>query len=117
MKILIKNVAEPWDRRDGVRVMVDETLPSGMDEYKARVDMWPREIGPSNRLREFLEKNPAKWDEFEERYIKELDTEKDLWVNMILRKARIGTVTLLYSKGTPEHNNAVCVRDYIMASR
>ena len=94
MNILIKSAAEPWDRRDGVRVMVDETLPSGMDEYKAHVDMWPREIGPSSRLREFLEKNPNKWDEFEGRYIKELDTDKDLWVNMLLRKSDRSHVVL-----------------------
>lgn len=117
MSIQIKNVLDPAEKEDGFRVMVDETLPDGIDEYKARIDMWPKEIVPSRRLSEFLSNNPKMWDTFEERYMKELDTDKDLWVNMIVDRAREGTVTLLYCNGTAGRNNAVVVRNYILASR
>ncbi len=117
MKILVKSITDPIDEKDGFRVMVDENLPGGMGEDKAGIDMWPKEIGPSIRVKNLLRDNPDNWQGYCSEYARELERDKDLWVGKILQHARTGVVTLLYSDGTTEFNNAVIIREYILASR
>lgn len=117
MKIMIKNINENWETRDGVRVLVDDSLPSGLDEYKVHADMWIKDLVPSQRLQEYLDEDRGNWSDYEDICIREMAHDKDLSLELILEKARYGTVTLLYSKGEAKHNNAVIVRDCILASR
>lgn len=56
--------------------------------------------------------NPAKWDEFRHRYFAELKTNPDAW-QPIVRAARHGTVTLVYSSHDTEHNNAVTLQEFV----
>jgi uncharacterized protein YeaO (DUF488 family) len=114
MKILLKSVHDKIEALDGHRILVDEHLPSGLDEYKARIDMWPKEIAPSVRLKKILDEKTAKRGDFEKEYFKELDKEKELWVQMILDKAKVGTVTLLYTGDNPKGSNAALIRDYLV---
>ena len=117
MKINIKSINESPELKDGFRVLVDDSLPSGLDEYKVHADMWLRELTPSMHSREFLDEDFGNWYDYENYCITEMAHDKDLELELILEKARYGTVTLLYSKGDSAHNNAVIVRDAILASR
>ena len=113
MSISIKNVNENKGLHDGIRILVDEHIPEGKDEYSLDVDLWPRELAPSERLCNIYMGQPEGWDEFVRAYWRELDAERDVWINALVAMARKGGITLLYTCGTPEHNIAVVIRDYI----
>jgi uncharacterized protein YeaO (DUF488 family) len=59
-----------------------------------------QDVALSDALRRRFGHDPAKWDEFRRRYWAELGARREAW-HSILESARRGTVTLLYSTGTP----------------
>ena len=117
MKIRIKSINDKYETSDGVRVLVDDWLPAGLDEYKVHADMWLKDLAPAARLREYMDEDFGNWRDYEDLCIREMAREKDLPLAMIIERAMYGTVTLLYSRGDEQHNNAIIVRDCILASR
>jgi len=111
--IRIKHVLDKIEPLDGHRIMVDKKVPSGYDEHKLHIDMWARDALPSGRATEIFQ-STHNWGLFEEVYFKELEKEKDLAIQMIVEKARRGTVTLLHLSDNKNHNNAVALRDYLI---
>jgi len=81
-----------------------------------KVDLWLKEIAPSNELRKWYSHDPKKWNRFRERYFKELGDRKEL-VDSIIQKTKEGTVTLLYSSKEEKLNNAVALKEYIENKR
>ena len=114
MSIAVKSVNDFSGLHDGVRILVDEHMPEGMDEYKLNVDLWPKELAPSESLCNTFKDRPDSWDEFVDGYFRELDAERDIWITAIIAMARKGVVTLLYTCGSPERNIANTIRDYIL---
>ena len=68
----IKRVYKPPDDEDGVRVLVDRLWPRGLSRERARIDLWLKEIAPSDTLRRLFHGNPACWEEFKAAYYAEL---------------------------------------------
>lgn len=68
-------VAEPSDR---YRVLVDRVWPRGVSKEKARIDVWMKEIAPSDQLRKWFGHDPKRWVEFQKRYREELKTKPQL---------------------------------------
>ncbi len=64
MKIQLKRVYEDPSEEDGTRILVDRLWPRGLTKEKARVDLWLKEIAPSNELRKWFAHDPGKWSEF-----------------------------------------------------
>jgi uncharacterized protein YeaO (DUF488 family) len=110
--IKIKRVYEPADRNDGFRILVDRLWPRGMGKDKARVDLWLRDIAPSDALRKWFGHDPEKWDEFQRRYLKELKGKQE-HVDLIKEKVRLGVVTLLYGTKEEKYNNAAALKEYL----
>jgi uncharacterized protein YeaO (DUF488 family) len=96
----------------GYRILVDRLWPRGVSKEDARLDLWLKEIGPSNELRKWFGHDPERWDEFKKRFFVELDEKKEL-VEQIIAKAREGDVVLLFGAKDEEHNNAVALKEYI----
>jgi uncharacterized protein YeaO (DUF488 family) len=93
--------------------LVDRLWPRGISKDKACIDLWLREIAPSDRLRKWFSHDPKKWDEFRKRYFKELDGKEDL-VEQILQKLRSGDpICLLYGAKDEKFNNAVALKEYL----
>jgi len=111
--IRVKRVYEPAEPGDGLRVLVDRLWPRGLGKESARVDLWLRDIAPSNELRKWYGHDPAKWDEFRVRYARELEERQDAVRE--LEQRLDGTVTLLFSSKETELNNAVALREYLLA--
>lgn len=112
MSMKIKRVYEEPSKSDGKRILVDRLWPRGLTKEKAAVDMWLKEIAPSTDLRKWFGHDPAKWNEFQKRYIKELDANPEP-VNTIKELAKKGTVTLIYGARDEEYNDAVVLRGYL----
>lgn len=108
----LKRVYEPAAPEDGMRVLVERLWPRGVRKQALRLDAWAKEVAPSTELRRWFGHDPAKWDAFREQYEAELDAHPSVWAP-ILKAARNGMVTLLYSSHDVQHNNAVVLQSYL----
>ncbi|KTC90728.1 DUF488 domain-containing protein [Fluoribacter dumoffii] len=111
-EIKLKRIYEHPESSDGFRILVDKLWPRGMKKEAAAVDLWLKDIAPSNELRSWFNHESAKWEEFEKRYRKELG-DKEEPLHAIITKAQHHTVTLLYSARDEQHNNAVALLNFI----
>ncbi len=104
----IKRAYEPAAGSDGYRVLVDRLWPRGLRKEDARLDEWLRDLAPSDGLRKWFGHDPARFQEFRERYERELSTEAArAQLDALARRAARETVTLVYSAHDEQHNNAV----------
>jgi uncharacterized protein YeaO (DUF488 family) len=113
MKVLVKRIYAPAAKSDGFRVLVDRLWPRGIAKSDAKLDLWMPDIGPSTALRKWFEHDPAKWGEFQRRYIAELKGKTTLFAS-IEEQAKICTVTLLYSAKDEQHNQAVALQSFLL---
>jgi uncharacterized protein YeaO (DUF488 family) len=112
--IQVKRVYEKPAKGDGARILVDRLWPRGLKKEELHLEGWVKEVAPGDSLRRWFGHDPKKWKEFRNRYFAELGSKQEAW-EPILQAARRGNVTLLYSAHDTEHNNAVALRDYLMA--
>jgi uncharacterized protein YeaO (DUF488 family) len=97
------------------RIFVDRIWARGIKKEDVAIDLWLKDIAPSDKLRKWFGHDPSKWNEFKKRYFKELDDNKEESVKLILQKLRSGTdVVLLYGAKNEEFNNAVALREYLL---
>lgn len=101
----IKRIYEEYSKSDGYRILVDRLWPRGISKEKARIDLWLKEIGPSNELRNWFGHEVEKWEGFQKKYENELKSNPAFkTLQEIIKKER--TVTILYGAKDPEHNQA-----------
>lgn len=112
MALRVKRVYDEPASDDGFRILVDRLWPRGLSKDKAHVDLWLKEIAPSNDLRKWFAHDPEKWDEFRRRYHDELAERREL-VEQVRQQMKQGPVTLLYSAKDEAHNQAVALRDFL----
>ncbi len=103
--IKVKRVYDKADITDGDRILVDRLWPRGIRRSTPNIDVWIKDVAPSDELRKWFAHDPAKWKAFKEKYRKELSSNKalDKLIEYINSK---DTVTFLYSTKDTEHNNA-----------
>ena len=94
--IRIARIYRPPGKRDGWRVLVDRLWPRGMKKDAAKIDVWLKEIAPSNSLRKWFGHKPERWAEFQKRYLTELADNKDLLDALRAMEREHSTVTLLF---------------------
>lgn len=111
--IKIKRVYEATDKGDGFRILIDRLWPRGLSKEKAHIDLWYKDIAPTNELRKWFAHDVEKWPEFQKRYRAELTTHKAAVAELkaIIKKEK--NVTLLFSASDEAHNNAVVLAKVI----
>ena len=92
--------------------MVDRLWPRGIKKEKLQLAGWLKEVAPSDALRRWSHHDPARWEEFQRRYVAELEANPKAW-EPILQAARDGKVTLLFAAKDTEHNNAVALKAFL----
>jgi len=107
-----KRIYEEPAQGDGFRILVDRLWPRGLSKDRARIDLWLKEAAPSDALRRWFGHDRTRWAEFKRRYFKELADNKEA-VELIVKKASQGTVTLLFGAKDAECNNAVALHEFI----
>lgn len=112
MAIALKRVYEEPKAEDGYRVLVDRLWPRGVSKEAARLDVWLREVAPSDRLRKEFHGDRSRWAEFRRAYLSELKRHRDT-LRPLARRARRQRVTLLFSAADVERNNAVVLKQYL----
>jgi len=105
MTVLTKRVYDPASRTDGYRVLIDRLWPRGVSKERASIDEWARDLAPSDDLRRWFGHRPERFEEFKRRYTEELRDQADL-ISALRRRARAGTITIVYAAHDTEHSNA-----------
>jgi uncharacterized protein YeaO (DUF488 family) len=99
-------------RRNGTTYLVDGVWPRGVARSELAIDGWQRDAAPSRELRQWFGHDPAKWEEFQRRYRRELDDNPEATAPL-LQAARRGRLVLLYAARDTEHNQAVVLKEWI----
>ena len=105
---LLKRVYEAPSDADGLRVLVDRLWPRGLSKDKAKVDLWLKDLAPSDELRRDLHAHPDHWAGFRKAYRAELADNAALDELKALAKRR--SLTLLFAARDQEHNTAVVLK-------
>lgn len=107
--VRIKRVYEPAAKEDGYRVLVDRLWPRGIKKEAAKIDLWMKDIAPSDALRKSFHHDAMKWPDFQKKYQNELKTKKE-WLSQLKQlEKEHGTMTLLFGARDPEHNQAAII--------
>ena len=116
--IKIKRIYEVPKEDDGYRILVDRSWPPGFSKSSANMNVWLKDVGPTNGLKKWFNHDPAKWEEFKKKYFEELkDNDKDKLVNTIIDKSTEGNVTLLYGSVDVKYNGAIALQEYIESTQ
>jgi uncharacterized protein YeaO (DUF488 family) len=113
--IKIKRVYEKPAKEDGWRVLVDRLWPRGMKKETAHLDVWMKDVAPSNALRKWFGHKPERWSEFQKKYRAELAKNKEMVAELKKMAREHGTMTLLFGAKDEEHNEAVVLADALKA--
>lgn len=116
MDVRLKRAYERPVPADGYRVLIDRLWPRGVSKEKAQLDEWAQELAPSTELRRWFGHDPARFAAFRRRYMDELAAQ-DVKVRELRRRAREGTLTLVYGAHDSEHNDAVVLGELLRRGR
>jgi len=110
----IKRVYEPPDAADGVRVLVDRLWPRGLSRERAKIDLWLKDIAPSDALRREFHRDPSVWGRFKKAYYAELEqAPAQSALRALLDRLSGGPVTLLFAARDQSRNNAVALKEWL----
>jgi uncharacterized protein YeaO (DUF488 family) len=112
MDVRLKRAYDPAEPTDGYRVLIDRLWPRGVSRDKAELDAWEKELSPTAELRQWFGHEPCRFEEFRRRYIEELRDQRPR-LTALRRRARTGTLTLVYSAHDTQHNDAVVIADVL----
>jgi uncharacterized protein YeaO (DUF488 family) len=76
------------------------------------LDAWDPELAPSTELRTWFGHDPSRFEEFRRRYLDELRGQRPR-LTELRRRARDGTLTLVFSARDTEHNDAVVLSEVL----
>ena len=113
--VLLKRVYDEPASSDGIRVLVDRLWPRGLSKQEARIDVWLRDLAPSNELRKWFHANPEQWQEFRRRYLTELKTPTAAAAIEKLYELldREEIISLLFASKKTEQNNAIVLKEFV----
>jgi uncharacterized protein YeaO (DUF488 family) len=112
MSVRTKRVYEPPSSEDGYRVLIDRLWPRGLSREKASLNEWAHELAPSDDLRRWFDHRPERFEQFKRRYTDELRRHADE-ISSLRRRARSGTLTIVYAARDSEHSNAAVLAPII----
>ena len=116
MTISLARVLDEAETWDDASFLVERLWPRGVRKTALAGVEWLPDVGPSHELRKWFAHDPERWDEFRLRYFAELDDDPEVW-QPLADAAAAGDITLLYSSRDTEHNNALALREYLLAQR
>lgn len=108
--IRVKRIYEKSTPDDGFRILVDRLWPRGVSKSTAKVDLWLKEVAPTDSLRKWFSHDPKKWESFTSKYEKELEKNRPLLDRIKGLEKEHKTVTLVFSAKDEQHNNALALQ-------
>jgi uncharacterized protein YeaO (DUF488 family) len=115
MPVRLKRAYDPPSRGDGYRVLVDRLWPRGVRKEDLRLDDWSKAVAPSDALRKWFGHDPARWVEFQRRYVAELARAPAAdALGALAARAAAGTLTLVFAAHDARHSNAAVLEGLLM---
>jgi uncharacterized protein YeaO (DUF488 family) len=115
-ELRLKRVYAPPAAVDGVRVLVDRLWPRGLSRERVQIDLWLKELSPSDALRRRFHGDPNGWDAFKTAYYAELEQpEAQSAAQDLLDRLTREPVTLLFAARDETRNNAVALKEWLEA--
>lgn len=112
MKLRIERVYGSNPMSGEFRVLVDRVWPRGITKEKAKIDLWAKDVAPSDDLRKWFGHIPDKYPEFKKKYLLEIKQNPAIKELTQALKNQKGVV-LLYGAKDEEHNQAVVLAEYL----
>ncbi len=106
-----KSVYEEKKEDDGKWILVERLWPRGIK--KEKIDIWMKEVAPSNELRAWYSHDIKKWEEFRTKYMEEL--KKNQKIKDLSELIKKDKVTLVYATKDYEHSGAKVLIEYVEA--
>ena len=126
----IKRIYEEPSEKDGIRILIDRLWPRGLSKDKAKIDLWLKDIAPSNELRKSFHEKAIDFNVFKTKYLEELSGYSRIHessavtgsvnsIAEILRLLKTGNknVTLLYGLKDEINNNASVLKEFILSNK
>lgn len=110
--IALKRVYEAPSPEDGCRILVDRLWPRGLSKENAAIDEWNKDLAPTKELRKWFHHDPQLWEDFSEKYRKELH-ETNLGRDFVKRHRDQEKITLVYAAKDQEHCHPVILKQYL----
>ncbi|MBB5535647.1 DUF488 domain-containing protein [Rhizobium giardinii] len=114
--VKLKRAYENPTADDGKRVLVDRLWPRGVKKADAAIDYWAKDLAPSTELRKWFGHDPERWAEFRRRYSAEIKEHREEF-ERLRDLALKGRVTLVYAAHDEAHNDAIVLREILLAHR
>ncbi|MGH7360382.1 MAG: DUF488 domain-containing protein [Candidatus Methylomirabilales bacterium] len=113
-QIFLKRVYDPAVPGDGYRVLADRLWPRGLTRDAARIQVWLKNLAPSDSLRTWYSHERDRWPEFRRRYREEMSApDKQAALQALAERARREAVTLVFAAADPDRNNAVVLKEVL----
>jgi uncharacterized protein YeaO (DUF488 family) len=114
-RVAVKRVYTAVSAQDGRRILVDRLWPRGLSKDKAKIDIWLKDIAPSDGLRRRVHGGQEAWSAFVVDYGKELALEPAASAaRQLLERIGHEPVTLLYAARNETQNNAVALKTWLI---
>ena len=110
--VRIKRIYDAPGPADGFRILVDRLWPRGIKKESARLDLWLKEIAPSDSLRKWLHADFARWGQFGKKYHDEI-TGSEPWLTLQGLASEKKSITLLYASREIEKNHALLLQQWL----
>lgn len=112
-RISVRRVYEAAAPGDGFRILVDRLWPRGLTHEEANVDLWLKDLAPSNELRHAFGHDPARWEAFRKGYFEELEANEPAVAPLRAALKAHPVVTLVFGAKEERFNNAVALEEFI----
>jgi uncharacterized protein YeaO (DUF488 family) len=113
-QVRVRRVYEEPAGDDGARVLVDRIWPRGLTKTEADLAEWCKQVAPSTELRTWYGHDPARTEEFVQRYRAELrEPERAAALQHLRRLAESGPLTLLTAARDPTISQAAVLADLL----
>lgn len=119
MAIELQRIYDEPPQKPGFRVLVDRLWPRGIGKQVAALDLWCRDLGPSDALRAWFGHDAEKWEEFQRRYFAELEVNHEQLevLERLAEEAKQREVIFLFAAKDVLHNNAVALKIFLETHR
>ncbi|MCW9708100.1 DUF488 domain-containing protein [Fodinibius salsisoli] len=111
--IQLKRAYDTPDPTDGYRILVDRLWPRGVSKEQLKLDLWLKEIAPSDELRRWFQHDPEKFEAFSQRYRQELEHNEELVQHLLTHIKEQERTTFVFAAKDRQHNNAVVLKAFV----
>lgn len=104
--IQMRRVYDAPESADGDRILVDRLWPRGLTKEDAQLDEWLKTVAPTSALRRWYGHSVQKYEDFVDRYRRELADEAHTEaLDRLRERVASGPVTLLTATKDVEHSH------------